>query len=144
MTPPACVAIPVPLPKIFELSRRMVDVALAANTPFVTLLLMVLCSTITLMGLMPAVMIPVRLAEMTLSRTVIVIGPDVLFAAMPLVLNWTLLFSMVTRALPPTRGWTVMPPPVEGWMPLDVMVLLLTKSVELPVFGANRRPVAGA
>src|SRR5262245_21569265 len=113
ITPP-CVAMPVPLPKIFELSRRMVDVALAANTPFVTLLLMVLRSTSMLIGLVPAVTMPVRLVEMTLSRTVMVIGPELLFAAIPLLLNWILLFSMMTRALPPGDGWIAMPPPVDG------------------------------
>src|SRR5262245_3631636 len=140
MAPPACVAMPVPLPVIFELSRRMVEAALAANTPFVTLLWMLLRSTITLMGLAPAVTIPWRLAEMTLSRTIMVIAPDALFAAMPLLLNWILLFSMVTRALPPTVGWIAMPPPVEGTRPFDVIVLLVTSRVELPVFGANRIP----
>src|SRR5262245_54747066 len=115
---------PVPLPVMTELLRRMVDVALAANTPLVTLLLMVLRSTITLIGLAPAVTIPWRLAEMTLSRNVIVIAPDALFAAMPLLLNSILLFSMMTRALPPGLGWIAMPPPVEGCMPFDVIMLL--------------------
>src|SRR5262245_24975187 len=113
MTPPAWVAMPVPLPVMTELLSRISDGALAANTPFVTLLLMVLRSIIMLIGLAPAVTIPWRLAEMTLSRTVMVIGPDALFAAMPLVLNWILLFSMVMWALLPAAfGWITMPPPV--------------------------------
>src|SRR5262245_18996238 len=142
ITPPACVAIPVPLPGMNELLRRISDDALAANTPFVTLLLMVLRSMPRLIGLTPAVTIPWRLAEMTLSRTIMVIGPDVLFAAIPLVLNWILLFSMVTRALPPTAGCIAMPAPVDGTLPFDVIVLFVTSSVALPVLGWNTMPVA--
>src|SRR5262245_547861 len=103
---------------------------------------MVLRSMPRLIGLAPAVTMPVRLAEMTLSRTIMVMAPDALFAAMPLVLNWILLFSMVTRALPFTAGWIAMPPPVEGTAPFDVIVLLVTSSVELPVLGAKRIPIA--
>src|SRR5262245_17620744 len=36
-----------------------------------------------------------------------------------------------------------MPPPVDGTIPFDVMLLFVTSSVELPVLGWNRIPVAG-
>src|SRR5262245_30605687 len=134
---------PVVLPVILELSRRMVDAAPAELIPATMFSLMVEPSTVMLMVLAPAATMPlVRLLEMTLLRTVIEIVPFALLAASPFELNWMLLFSIVTRALPPTWGWITMPPPLDGRTPFDVIELFLTSRTELPVLGSKLMPAA--
>src|SRR5262245_24938015 len=48
----------------------------------------------------------------------------------------------VKELVPPTAGWIVIPPPVAGLMPLEVIELLVTSRAELLVFGENLIPVA--